>query len=185
MGIEFLVDELIKKSSLTPANYNREFAIILRHCEQAEPVISLDSVTSFYGCPLKEIISTTAFSKQQAPVNAEYWLALVFAVSQTWKGTWRLGTVAEVARLWGQSAEGIKAYLPALKEPLKTDEIKSLMDRFLKKRTESSPPSSPKQKAKRTKTTTNAITSPFALDVHPLQTFSCASIGPAFGPILI
>jgi hypothetical protein len=173
------VDELIKKSSLTPANYNREFEVILRHCEQGESVISVDSVASFYGIPLKETIEALhQRHTTQPPKSPEYWLATVLAVSQAWKGTLRLGTVAEVARLWGQSGDGVKAFALSLKEALKADELKTAIDRILKKRTLPAEPE-PKQKAKRSR----AVASPFANEIHPLLTFSCSTIGPAFGPI--
>ena len=116
--------------------------------------------------------------------SAEYWLAVVFALSQTvLKGSrLRLGSVAEFSRLWGQSADRIKAFLPVLmKESCKGDPVKALFES-----NRSVGQSAGKGKGKRLKAvvvTENG--SPFAFDVHPLMKFSCATIGPAFGPILI
>ena len=182
--------ELIKKSSLTPANYNREFSIILKYCEQAEPVITADSVASFYGVGLEEILVQLTVKKP--PSEAEYWLAVLVAVSQAVKSAnWlKPGSVAEVARLWGQSAEGIKAFLPAIKESLKADECKAVIERSVKKRTcnenDTTAANASKTKAtKRVKTDKDRSTSAFACDVHPLQSLSCSTIGPAFGPIIL
>lgn len=192
------MDELIKKSSLTPTNYSREFSIILRHCEQSgEPVISVESIASFYSVPLQQILDAVAsIQQQQQPVQtAEYWLAVLYVTSVSWKGSGsgllpRLGTVASFARLWGQSPDGLKSFQPPLRAALKFDAVKTALEALLERSSYSKTTAAAAAKRRTTKRVrlagpTAAVSSTFAFeDTHPLAVFSCATIGPAFGPVV-
>lgn len=193
------MDELIKKSSLTPTNYSREFSIILRHCEQSgEPVISVDSIASFYSVPLQQILDAVAsIQQQQQPVQtAEYWLAVLYVTSVSWKGSGsgllpRLGTVASFARLWGQSPDGLKSFQPPLRAALKSDAVKTALEALLERssysKTTAAAAAAKRRATKRVRLAgpTAAVSSAFAFeDTHPLAMFSCATIGPAFGPVV-
>ena len=175
LGIRFNHGELVKKSSLTAAVYNREFGVCLRYLSvRDDSIITPAAVASFYG------LKGDAFSVLKVESNDPVVLiSSLLAAAAACKLSTRLGTVAEVSAIWGQDCDALRATMTAAKKTLSSvDVCKSI---FNSQSTNIETSSNPSTRPKRTSPTKSTITP----RQHPLLLFSCSSIGPAFGPILM
>lgn len=188
--MEFDVDYLQKKSTLNPKIYQSSLMALLRLIDPST-IINSESVAKYYGCPslkglIDEILVKGKDNSTEAIIATTYLIGHLTKLKV-------FGTLAVMAKLWGQAVEVLRELSDKLKvhcdsEKLKdaskilTDEIKQSKQVIVEtpqKRTASPRSASKTTKISKTETPVNESSS-----VHPLILFNCSLSGPAFGPIV-
>ena len=154
-------------------------------------IINSESVSKYYGCPsLKGLIYYIQLKSKDESVEAI--IAATYLIGQMTKLK-QFGTLADLSKLWIQSAEVLRQVSNELKvhcdvEKIKdsakilADEIKQSKQVVIETAPYQKRTISPRSSAKTAKIIkTEDITRP---SVHPLILFNCSTSGPAFGPIL-
>lgn len=164
-------------------------------------------VSNYYGCPSLKLMIDDVLNraKEDSSIGAAY---EIFVASKTKV----IGTIAEIAHLWGQPAKILRQICNDLKthtKHLKPEDCKILLDEIIqskitrseliagskliaaekslnlsKKRNGSPVKTNVKLKNEvNTNTNTNNNIN-ININIHPLILFNCSVSGPAFGPII-
>lgn len=188
--MEFKVDVIQKKSSLSPKSYQLSLMALLKLLDPAT-IINPESISKYYGCPsLKSFIEEIQIKAEDKSFESS--IASTYLIGQMAKLT-NFGTLADLSKLWIQPVDTLRQVSNALKAHCNTEKLKAsgkiLSDEIkqsrqvevavTQKRTVS--PRSASKGAKMAKTVA-AVDIPKS--VHPLLLFNCSTSGPAFGPIL-
>ena len=189
-SVEFDVDYIQRKSNLNPKSYQSSLMGLLKLIDPST-IINPESISKYYGCPsLKDLIEEIRIKSKDKTVEGV--IAATYLIGQMTKLK-HFGTLADLSKLWVQSADTLRQVANELKvhcEAAKlkdfgkilTDEIKQSKQvevSVAQKRNVS--PRSATRNAKLSKTDGIPDSS---TSIHPLILFNCSSSGPAFGPIL-
>lgn len=190
-SLDFDVDYLQKKSTLNPKSYQSSLMALLKLIDPST-IINPESISIYYGCPsLKDLIEDIRIESKNKTVECV--IAATYLIGQMTKLK-HFGTLADLSKLWGQSADTLRQVANELKvyccelDRLKdfgkilTEEIKQskqLEAPVAQKRT-----ASPRSVTKNSKVTRTTGIPDDQSSAHPLILFNCSSSGPAFGPIL-
>jgi hypothetical protein len=172
---------------LAPRDYYRNLATYARILSANTASRSLQitglSLSRFYRTPsLRDLLHE---HEKEGVVGL---VAACYLIGQTACPKWKIGSVMDLGQLWAIPAADLKAACVRLQTAIRAQisepkKLGALLAQESSKTTEETRHGISENCSTAEAQSSNS--SPFAHTTHPMCMFSCAGIGPAFGPLLI